>query len=458
MDGQGRLTILVGGEVLGTGCGNGLVAADDSLDKAAHGLHAQGQRNHVEQQHVAAGAVASELVGLDGGPQRDDFVGVEIDERIAAKELGHGLAHLGHAGGTADQHHALHFVARQPCVLERAAHGRQRTCRQMGRARIEIAALYIEMHSAGRQLGRERCDLCIRQCLLAKACRHAPARLVLGRLGNHAGLLGHPLGQSRIVVVTPQGRIAASGDDLEHTLGQTQDRNVEGPATQVVDGVDAFGAVVQAVGNGCSRGLVDQAQQVDAGELCRILGGLALCIVKVGGHGDDGAMDVVIEGVFGTETQRGQDLGADLHGCLGAIDSLDPDHATAGLLLRKAVRQLFRRIDVSQRAAHEALCRGNGVARIGRQCSLGGVADLTAALGQIAHDRRQQHSALVIRQAFGHAIADSSDQRMRGAQVDAHGNAPLVGIGGLTGFGNLQKRHENTRGNCRSGPAGLPCE
>src|SRR5256885_11824621 len=50
----------------------------------------------------------------------------------------------------------------------------------------------------------------------------------------------------------------------------------------VVDGVDAFGAVVQAVGNGCSRGFVDQAQQVDAGELCRILGGLALCIVKVG--------------------------------------------------------------------------------------------------------------------------------------------------------------------------------
>ena len=140
-------------------------------------------------------------------------------------------------------------------------------------------------------------------------------------------------------------------------------------------------------------------------------------------------MDVVIEGIFGTETQRGQDLGTDLHGCLGAIDGLDPDHATAGLLLRKAVRQFFRRIDVSQRAAHEALGRGNGVARIGRQCSLGGVADLTAALGQIAHDRRQQHSALVIRQAFGHAIADSGDQRMRGAQVDAHGNAPLVGSG-----------------------------
>ena len=30
---------------------------------------------------------------------------------------------------------------------------------------------------------------------------------------------------------------------------------------------------------------------------------------------------------------------------------------------------------------------------------------------------------------------------MRGAQIDANGNAPLVGIRRLAGFGNLQKCH-----------------
>jgi hypothetical protein len=35
------------------------------------------------------------------------------------------LAHLGHAGGAADHDHALHLVAAQVCILERAAHGRK---------------------------------------------------------------------------------------------------------------------------------------------------------------------------------------------------------------------------------------------------------------------------------------------------------------------------------------------
>jgi hypothetical protein len=30
---------------------------------------------------------------------------------------------------------------------------------------------------------------------------------------------------------------------------------------------------------------------------------------------------------------------------------------------------------------------------------------------------------------------------MRGAQVDAHGNATLVRVGRLAGFGNLQQSH-----------------
>jgi hypothetical protein len=41
-------------------------------------------------------------------------------------------------------------------------------------------------------------------------------------------------------------------------------------------------------------------------------------------------------------------------------------------------------------------------------------------------------------QAFGHAIAHRGHQRMGGAQVDAHRDAPLVRVGRLAGFGNLQ--------------------
>ncbi len=77
-------------------------------------------------------------------------------------------------------------------------------------------------------------------------------------------------------------------------------------------------------------------------------------------------------------------------------------------------------------------------------CACGGsglVANLAPAVLQITHDRGQQHPALGVGQAFGHAVAHGSHQGVRGAQVNTHGNAPLVGVGGSSGLGNLQKRH-----------------
>ena len=61
-------------------------------------------------------------------------------------------------------------------------------------------------------------------------------------------------------------------------------------------------------------------------------------------------------------------------------------------------------------------------------------ADLAALLVEIAHGRGQQHAALVVGQAFGHAAAHGRDERMRGAEVDADRKAALVRIGRLARF------------------------
>ena len=53
MQSQSGLTILVGGEVLGHGRGNGLVARNNALNQTAHGFNAQGQRNDIEQEQIA---------------------------------------------------------------------------------------------------------------------------------------------------------------------------------------------------------------------------------------------------------------------------------------------------------------------------------------------------------------------------------------------------------------------
>ena len=114
------------------------------------------------------------------------------------------------------------------------------------------------------------------------------------------------------------------------------------------------------------------------------------------------------------------------------------DHAG---LIDELIGQLRGDLEIGQAAAHEALGRGDRVDRVlglmGRRVE----ADLATLAVQIAHHRRQQHAALRVGQAFGHAMAHRRHQGMGGAQVDAHRDATLVRVGRLAGFGDLQQRH-----------------
>jgi len=81
------------------------------------------------------------------------------------------------------------------------------------------------------------------------------------------------------------------------------------------------------------------------------------------------------------------------------------------------------------------------------------LAPTALAGGQIAHHAGQDDAALVIGQALGHAVAHGSHQGVGGAQVNAHGDAPLVRVGRLAGFGNLQQCHGRDAGD--AAPVGI---
>ncbi len=272
----------------------------------------------------------------------------------------------------------------------------------------------------------------------------------------------HPGGQGSVIVIAAQRRVTAGGDDLEHTLGEAQDGDIKRAATEVVDGVNALARVVQPVGDGGSGGFVDQAQHVQAGQLRGVLGRLALGIVEIGRHRDDDAVQVVVERVFSAVAQRGQDFGAHLHRGLLTLDGLQTQHAR---MVHKAVWQLGSPMHVLQTAPHETFDRGDGVFRVQRQRLLRLKPDLTTVTCEVANHRRQHDPPLRVRQTFGHAMTHGGHQGMGGAQIDAHRHAPLVRVGRLTGFGDLQKRHvllNRNQGaivpaaNCPSGRGGLP--
>ena len=273
----------------------------------------------------------------------------------------------------------------------------------------------------------------------AGARGQAQCRFVGRTVRHHAVAAAQPIGQGGVVVVTAQGRVAPGGHHFKHPLRQAQDGDVERAAAQVVHGVHALGSVVQAVGDGGGRGFVDQAQHLQARQLGGVFRGLALGIVKVGGHGDDGAVNQSAQAVFGTLAQAGQNFGADFHGAFHPGSSGQGHHAGGGDKFVGQVRGFVRQ--VAHAAAHEAFGRGDGVARVQRARGCSVVADVARAVFQIAHHRGQQHAAFGVGQAARHTTLHGSHQGVRGAQVNADGQAPLVRGGGLTGLRNLQKRH-----------------
>ena len=155
MQGQGGLAILVGGEVLRHGDGDRLVARHDALNQPPHGFDAQRQRGHVQQQDVVLRAVTGQLLRLDGGAQRHHFVGVQVVQRRGAKEGFYRPLHLGHAGGAAHHHHALHFFTLQASVAQGLAHGSHGAGRQVAGGSIKVGGFDIKMHLCARQTGGE---------------------------------------------------------------------------------------------------------------------------------------------------------------------------------------------------------------------------------------------------------------------------------------------------------------
>jgi hypothetical protein len=234
---------------------------------------------------------------------------------------------------------------------------------------------------------------------------------------------------------------------LEHTLRQPQDGNVEGATPQVVDGVDAFTGVVQPVGDGRCRGLIDQAQHVQAGQLCGVLGGLALGVVKVGRHGDDRAVQVVVESCL----QRGKRSVARMSALTSTGDLMPSGYGGhgqhAGCSSTKcragacAVQHVGSGCGPIRRLTELQWC-WPGPATCNCQRSKPIWRPLPSRWRGNAPRDGRMHPALLVGQAFGHAMAHGGHQRVGGAQVNAHGHAPLVRIGRLAGFGNLQQSHE----------------
>ena len=231
-------------------------------------------------------------------------------------------------------------------------------------------------------------------------------------------LVGDVVDQRLVPVVAAEVGVAVGREDLEDAVADVEDRDVEGAAAEVEDGDLLVLLLVEPVGQGGGGRLVDDPRDLQAGDLAGVLGGLALAVVEVGRHGDDGLADLVAEVALGRLLQLAEDQRRDLRRGLLLAAGLDLD-VVAGAADDLVGDHLLLVLDLAVPAAHEPLDRVDGAPGVGDRLPLGRLADQGLALAGEGHHRGGDPAPLLVGDHRHVAAFHHRDDAVGGPQVDA---------------------------------------
>jgi hypothetical protein len=134
-----------------------------------------------------------------------------------------------------------------------------------------------------------------------------------------------------IEILTTKVGVTVGGLDLEDTVLDLKDRDIEGTTTKIVDSDNAVSLLLKTVGKGGGSRLVDDTENVKTGNLTGILGALSLRVVEVSGDGDDGVLDGLGEVGLSGLLHLVEDETTNLRGRVVLATSSDPG-VTVGVL------------------------------------------------------------------------------------------------------------------------------
>jgi len=234
-------------------------------------------------------------------------------------------------------------------------------------------------------------------------------------------------GEEEVVdVVAAEVCVTVGGLDLKDAVVELEDGDVEGAAAEIIDGDGAGLGAVETVGERCGGGLVDEAEDFEASHATCVLGGLALRVVEVGGHGDDGLRDRLAEETLGVALELAEDVGGYLGWGEAHFAELDAgDFALLHVAGEMEGEELEFALHLGEAAAHEAL---DGV-----DDALGGFDE--GAAGAVAHgdggaaaflhrierdDGRHEVGAVDAGNDYGRIALHVCDEGVGGSQVDAN--------------------------------------
>ena len=429
---------------------NGRVPLDQLRAHPAERLDAEGERRHVEQQKVLD--VAREDAALDRRADRHHLVGVDPLVRLLPEELLDELLDSRHPGLTADQDDLVDVLGLHARVLERLFARTRRAVDDVFDELLELGSreLQLEMLRARRVRRDERqvdfgldhvreLDLGLLRRFLQALHRHR----VLGEVDALIllELREDPVDDPLVDVVAAQVRVAVGRLDLDDSLPDLEDRDVEGAAAEVIDGDGLVLLLVEAVGESRGCGLVDEPLDRQPGDLAGVLRGLPLGVVEVGGHRDHGARHLLAEIRLGGFLQFAEDHGADLGRRVLLAARLDA-HVSVPRGRHREGHHLHLLGHFRKLPAHEPLDRKDGVGGVGDCLPFRNLADeALPALGE-RDDGGGGSIPLCVGDDDGVPTLHHGHARVRGAEVDSDDLAHFSSLLPFPRFGPRSSRVE----------------
>jgi len=242
-------------------------------------------------------------------------------------------------------------------------------------------------------------------------------------------LLDEVADKGDVEVLTTKVGVTVGGLDLEHTVRDLEDGDIEGTSTKIVDGDDTVILLKTVSQSGGSR-LVDDTVNVETRDLTSVLGGLTLLIVEVSGNSDDGVLDSLAEEGLSSLLHLAEHETTDLRGRVLLALRLEPCVAV-GVLddLVGHLLDITLNLDIGVLATDETLCGEESVFRVDDSLTLGGDTDKTLALLGETNDRRCCSCTFRVLNYPRRLALHDGDSRIGGTEIDTDdGTLDLVAI------------------------------
>jgi hypothetical protein len=290
LDEDSGLVVGGSGEDLALLSGDDSVTGDELGEDSASGLNTECKSGDINKNDLIRAFSTREDTSLNGGTVSDGLIRVDtLGGFLATEEVLEELLNLGDTSGTTDENDLINIFLLNTGILDNLLDGLHGLPEELhveffelgtGKGLREVVAVLerLDFDLSGLLTGEGTLGLLDLTLQLA----HSPK--VLGDVGTGLLLvaLDKVIDDTVVEILTTKVSVTSGGQDLEDTIINRKEGNIEGSTTEIVD--DDLGlalAFVETVGDGSGSRFVDDTKNLEAGNGSGILSGLTLSVVEV---------------------------------------------------------------------------------------------------------------------------------------------------------------------------------